>query len=617
MSTEQPAPNPADRVSWNQLIAYGMGGLIPIALFNIAGQLMGLLGNISLGLSAFWLGIIMIIPRLWEALSDPIIGHFSDNTRTRWGRRRPYLLVGGLAVALSFVAMWWVPGGDWIREIFQSEAAYKWFQLAYILGGLLAFFTACAIFEIPHGALGLEMSTDYHERTRLFSAKSFLGNLFAMGTPWLIFLAGLEFFAGPSGNLVDGMRYVSMFIAAALVPMTFWWFLTLREPGFAVAKEQKKSAFWHDMRTTVSNKTFLGLTAIIFTLAMGFNFVSLFSYYITIFYLYGGDAKAAGPLLGITGTVWAVTALIAVFPLNWLSKRLGKSKTLLIAILLMCAAQVAKIVCYRPGILYQFDLPEGLLPDAYRTITIQGPYLVIIPTMLLSAGMLMFFTLGSSMVGDICDEDELHTGTRSEGTYYSVFWWFIKMGSAFASFVTGALLVFTQFDETQNVTVDALGGNVAVIKAEAERWQTQDVDLAARTAKLDEQLKNLLTNTAKLKNHFVERGENHPDQVEHVRPFLEQVDAIHLTTEELLTSSSVLAAAPAKLIDAADSILQKSTRLKQQAPETLFRLRLVEIGLPLLLSLASIVLTLRYPLTEARCYEIKRELARRHAAQTD
>ena len=137
---------------------------------------------------------------------------------------------------------------------------------------------------------------------------------------------------------------------------------------------------------------------------------------------------------------------MAVFPLNWLSKRLGKNKTLLIAILLMCAAQLSKIFCYNP----------------------EFPYLVLIPTMLLSAGMLMFFTLGSSMVGDVCDEDELKTGTRSEGSYYSVFWWFIKMGTAFASFVMGALLVFTAFDERQNVTVDALRGNIARIKSEAE-----------------------------------------------------------------------------------------------------------------------------------------------------
>jgi glycoside/pentoside/hexuronide:cation symporter, GPH family len=592
MSTHpQHTTSAEDRVPWNQLIAYGMGGLVPIALFNIAGQLMGLLGNISLGLSAFWLGTIMIIPRLWEALSDPVVGHVSDNTRTRWGRRRPFILIGGLAVALTFVAMWWVPKGDSVRAIFPSEAAYNWFQLVYILGGLLAFFTACAIFEIPHGALGLEMSADYHERTRLFSAKSFLGNLFAMGTPWLIFLSGLEFFRGPGGNLTDGMRYVSIFIAAALVPMTCWWFLALREPGFAVAKEQQKSAFWTNMRAALSNQVFLKLVAIIFTLAMGFNFVSLFSYYITIFYLYGGDATAAGRLLGVTGTVWAITALVAVIPLNWLGKALGKNKTLLISILLMCAAQLSKIVCYNP----------------------QLPYLILIPTVLLSAGMLMFFTLGSSMVGDICDEDELNTGTRSEGTYYSVFWWFIKMGTAFASFVTGALLVFTSFDERQNVTVDALSGNIVVIKAEAERWLTQEVEAEARIAKFVQEIENMITNADKLRAHFAQRIEDHPDQADHISPLIEHVDAISSKAKDLRARSANAVATPKELIDEVDDLLQQTNQLKQQAPQTLFRLRLVEIGLPLLLSIVSILLTLRYPLTETRCYEIKEALKRRHA----
>src|SRR6476661_585334 len=101
-----------DRIPWSQLIAYGMGGIIPVAIFNIAGQLMGLLGNISLGLSAFLLGTIMIIPRLWDALADPIVGHLSDNARTPWGRRRPFILIGGVATAVSFVAMWWVPRSE-------------------------------------------------------------------------------------------------------------------------------------------------------------------------------------------------------------------------------------------------------------------------------------------------------------------------------------------------------------------------------------------------------------------------------------------------------------------------------------------------------------------------
>lgn len=667
-----------DRLHFSQLAAYGAGGIIPIALFNVAGILVGLMGNISLGLSAFWLGAIMIVPRLWDALSDPIIGHLSDNTRTRWGRRRPYLLIGGILVAVMFVVMWWIPKGDMVRTWFPTDSGYQWFQLSYILVTLLLFFTAVNIFEIPHGALGMEMTTDYHERTRLFSAKSFVGNLFAMSTPWLFALASMEVFKGPGGNEADGMRYVSLMIAAIIIPLSFWWTLKLREPGFVKAAKHEKTPFWEDMKRTASNKNFIMLTLTIFTLAMGFNFVQLLGSYIPIFYVFGGDKVAGARLLGINGTIWAITGLLAVFPLNWISPKLGKRNTLTIAILLMVLAQLSKIVCYNPHF----------------------PYLIIIPTMLLSAGMLFFFTLGSSMVGDICDEDELKTGYRAEGSFYAIFWWFIKMGTALASFVAGALIVFTMFDQTQVTKVDSIQGDVREMRAKVQYWQgyrgisTANAEWIVNTKKqtaealkeskeylkyLDkESLKNqdeqnkylpeypaqrktmllnakqvtnstvtaldqillrleqavsqistsltdslvisaiprtLQTKLEKAKMHSFElmshleaRSAKNTNSKEHYQEIIKNITGINISISGMNISLSP------DLLDKELGIIESNIApLTKQTPYTLLMMRVVEIGLPILLSLFSIFFLLRYSLTERRSHEIKDLLKQRNA----
>jgi len=652
---------PQDRLHFSQLAAYGAGGIIPIALFNIAGILVGLMGNISLGLSAFWLGVIMIIPRLWDALSDPVIGHLSDNTRTRWGRRRPYLLVGGILVAVFFVVMWWIPKGDRVRIWFPTDAGFQAFQLVYILFALLLFFTACNIFEIPHGALGMEMTTDYHERTRLFSAKSFVGNLFAMSTPWLFALANLRFFKG-AGNEADGMRYVSILIAALIIPLAFWWTFILREPGFVQAAKHEKTPFWQDMKRTVRNRNFVRLTLTIFTLAMGFNFVQLLGSYIPIFYVFGGNKVAGAYLLGINGTIWAVTGLLAVFPLNWISPQLGKRNTLAIAILLMALAQLSKIVCYNPRL----------------------PYLIIIPTMLLSAGMLFFFTLGSSMVGDICDEDELKTGYRAEGSYYSIFWWLIKMGTAFASFIAGALIVLTAFDEVQVTQVDRLTGMIAEVRSEIHAWGG-DQALSGTRTELREKAKTRITaalaEAKEYANYLEKKSVIQPERLQNALSTTKSAagrlealqlrlqnlepqaqdsevkalvaEAIPLTLQtkfekarmdslELLThleSKSLVgknseahyqeiiqdlatvndqlvglnAASSLPVLEKEIAAIEKGTLpLTRQSPYTLLMMRVVEIGLPLLLSIVSISFLLGYSLTEKRSQEIKNLLKQRH-----
>ena len=404
---------PRDRIPWVQLIAYGMGGFVPIALFNSVGQLSGLILNVGLGISAILVGVAQMVPRFWDAITDPIMGHISDNTRSPWGRRRPYIFVGGIAVSISFVAMWSVP-----RTWDASP------QFWYFLIMSLVFYTAVTMFEIPHGALGMEMTDDYHERTRLFSAKSFIGNLGAIITPWFYAMANWDLFKG-NGDEVDGMRHVAYLGGVMVLIPAFACAFLCKERHLEQTRHQKRESLLASMRTTTTNRTFLILVGVVFMTVMGFNVVNGFANYIAVFYLFSGNKDAASSLLGVNGTVWGITSLVAVFPLMLMSTQIGKTRTMKAAILLMGGAQALKIVCYNPSM----------------------PYLTLIPTAMLAAGMLMFFTLASAMVADVCDEDELNTGTRSEGAYYSVFWWFMKMGMAVAYLIAGLLIELAGFDE--------------------------------------------------------------------------------------------------------------------------------------------------------------------------
>jgi GPH family glycoside/pentoside/hexuronide:cation symporter len=119
---------------------------------------------------------------------------------------------------------------------------------------------------------------------------------------------------------------------------------------------------WKRLKMTMRNRVFLLLVAIVFATVMGFNLVNNFANYITIFYLFGGDKTEASQLMGWIGTAWGVTAVVFVFPLNFISTRVGKTRTLLLAIGLMLGAQASKVVCYDPD----------------------HPWLLLIPTVMLS-----------------------------------------------------------------------------------------------------------------------------------------------------------------------------------------------------------------------------------------
>ncbi|OQA02249.1 MAG: Melibiose carrier protein [Planctomycetes bacterium ADurb.Bin401] len=399
-----------DKIPRGQKVAYGLGAMSTNVAVNSFSNLTLLIYNSGLGLNPVLLGIAQSVPRLWDAITDPMIGNLSDNTRSRFGRRIPYIFVGAFLLGLAFALLWMAPKG-WNQYI----------TFGYVLVVCLFFFTAATIYDVPRGALGFEMTDDYHERTRLFAYCSFFINVGALTTPWLYFIATRKIFK----NEIEGMRYVGYFMGALMLFGGLVCSLFCKERKTQQIKLQPRVKFWDSIKMTSQNKTFIWLLAVMLPVTIGFYFVNGFSQYIMLYYVYGGDKPASSVLMGVAGTLWAALSLPGVFVMTFIATRIGKAKTMMLFLILMALGNSLKMFCYS------------------KTY----PWLVLIPTASLSLGMLVLFSLVYAMLADICDEDELNTGKRREGSYQAVYGWWWKIGIAGALLVSGILLKATGFNE--------------------------------------------------------------------------------------------------------------------------------------------------------------------------
>ncbi|MDD1651179.1 MAG: MFS transporter [Methylococcaceae bacterium] len=408
-----------DRVPIQQKIAYGLGALVTIVAVNSVVQLTSLVYVVGLGVSAVWIGYAQAFPRLWDAIIDPILGNFSDNCRSRHGRRIPFLVVGGILIGFAFWLLWTVPH-DWSQEgIF-----------AYFVVVSLFFYTVVPVYAIPHGALGLEMTSDYHERTSLFAFASFIGNVGALTLPWVYFLANRPIFGG---DTVNGIKWICLGMSVILTAAAMICAFVCKEGKLKQARAQERVPIIESFRTTYRNGTFVRLVAVFVLLIVGFQLVMGFNNFITIFYLYGGHTEAASRLMAHNGTLWALVGIAGVAPMTWYAKRFGKRVAVISALWLIIGGNLSKIVCYNP----------------------QLPYLSMIPTVCLSLGMVVAFSLVNAMIADICDEDELVTGIRREGIYFAVYNWWWKVAVSVATIISGYLQRYTGFVEGATTQSDA------------------------------------------------------------------------------------------------------------------------------------------------------------------
>jgi GPH family glycoside/pentoside/hexuronide:cation symporter len=372
--------------------------------------------NIALGLNPVAIGVVLAIGRVWDAVTDPIMGHISDNTRSRWGRRRPYMFAGAILMGISFAAMWWLP----------RDAGHS-FYLGYFLFTLLAFYAGTTLFSVPWTALGIELTDDYHERTRLFAGAGMTQKVVGMMAGWLYPIAQLAVFQ----DVVEGIRFVGCLFGSLLIIICIIPPLMLKEPAEPkVVVPRRREPFWEAIKVVFSNRVMLRFSAACLITMTALNTVSSLGLYINIYYVFHGDKLAAATMMGIWGTFFNAIGLCSIPGILWLSRRLGKHRAIMVALGMVSVSAVMKWVLYTPA----------------------APYLQLTVALLHAPGYAAYAILVNSMTADIADYDESLNGRRREALIAAANGWITKMGISLSFIFAGLVLSVTGFDAT-------LGGN--------------------------------------------------------------------------------------------------------------------------------------------------------------
>ncbi len=388
---------------------WGIGGFAENLANNAFLTLAYPIFGVGMGISPFYIGLALSASRVIDAVTDPLMGNITDNTQSRWGRRRPWIFLGSILMSILFAAIWFTPrtGSELIPAL-------------YLIIVVSLFYMAFTMWVVPFSGLGLELVVDYNERTNLMIfrvAPSFIVGI-AIGSLYKITL--MENVWG--GDEVVGARYVGIIVAVLMLITGMIPALFCRERY--AHKKQEKTNLWAAIGLTLKDKPFLLLIGSAF-----FVFVSLFFMiplltYISLYYVCQGEKELMATIGMYTGITQATFQILSMFAIGYFAKFFDKKKVLITGLFI--------------GIL-------GYL-SSWFLFTPNHPYLTILPPVIINIGLCACWVLNGSFSADICDYDELKTGKRREGMYSAVFGFLSKLAIAVVSTVSSWVLVRLGFE---------------------------------------------------------------------------------------------------------------------------------------------------------------------------
>lgn len=414
MSTNQ---NKSSKVPMTQKVAFGLGMLANQLFPAMLGIFMVILID-KLGFPGWMVSVIYFVPKLFDAITDPIMGFITDNTKSKWGRRRQYVIVGGILTGISFAFMW---------QLYASNSIN--FNFYYFLLVSLGFYLGITIFSVPFVAMGYEMSDDFHERTSIMATSQLIGQLAWVFAPWLwVIMYDVSFF--PSAEEATRTLAVYGAIICTILAVIPGIFIKSKstlnenyEPLTVANAGRSFDLIIQGFREALVIVPFRKLCIATFFIFNAFNTTAGFSFFIIKYYVFPGDGQGIWPTL--YGCVGAIFTTVLIIPIvAYMSKVMGKQKAFIWSQSLSILGYASLLFLFVPG----------------------KPYLFLIALPFISFGIGSLFTLMMSMTSDVIDIDELNTGKRREGIFGAIYWWMVKFGLAIAGGLTGLILWYIDFN---------------------------------------------------------------------------------------------------------------------------------------------------------------------------
>lgn len=368
-----------DKVPAAQKMCYGFGGLSDFFIQNTIQALAIPIFAVGMQLDPFVLGLALAATKIISAFADPLVGILSDKTRTRWGRRKPFLIAAAVITGVLCPFVFRVPDGGPV------------IQFGYIFAILSFYFLTHSFYAVPYTALGYELTDDYDERTNIFAWKNYIGMIGVFVGIWSYWFTLRPVF----GNEMNGAQVLGAITGTIAIIGAVLVSRGTHEIGERHAIGEDKIPVLEALKTTLSNKSFLLIQGALLVVALGIGIDATIGMYIHVHYTCEGSKELASLIGGTGGTISTAAIFVALAFGTWLSKRIGKRSVAMtgVGIMLMGACSI-----------------PWLLTPAF-------PWLVVVVWVMHQFGGQISNLIYGSMMADVCDEDQLNTGERREGSY--------------------------------------------------------------------------------------------------------------------------------------------------------------------------------------------------------